>query len=128
SAPPERGETHAARATLEKPVPTTWPASWPAGERGTGRRPGLGPRHADDGGTRRRDLAHRRSRAHRCVRDGDPTSADRRRLNDERGSAVVEFVLVSVLVVTLLLGVLQLTLALHVRNTVVDAAGEGARY
>lgn len=36
--------------------------------------------------------------------------------------------LVSVLVVTLLLGVLQLTLALHVRNTVVDAAGEGARY
>lgn len=36
--------------------------------------------------------------------------------------------LVSVLVVTVLLGVLQLTLALHVRNTVVDAAGEGARY
>ncbi len=29
---------------------------------------------------------------------------------------------------TVLLGVLQLTLALHVRNTVVDAAGEGARY
>ena len=41
---------------------------------------------------------------------------------------MVEFVLVSVLVVALLLGVLQLTLALHVRNTVVDAAGEGARY
>lgn len=41
---------------------------------------------------------------------------------------MVEFVLVSVLVVTVLLGVLQLTLALHVRNTVVDAAGEGARY
>ncbi len=29
---------------------------------------------------------------------------------------------------TVLLGVLQLALALHVRNTVVDAAGEGARY
>ncbi|WP_413452376.1 TadE/TadG family type IV pilus assembly protein [Georgenia phoenicis] len=40
----------------------------------------------------------------------------------------MEFVLVSVLVVMVLLGVLQLTLALHVRNTVVDAAGEGARY
>lgn len=36
--------------------------------------------------------------------------------------------LVSILLVTVLLGVLQLTLALHVRNTVVDAAGEGARY
>lgn len=36
--------------------------------------------------------------------------------------------LVSVLLVTVLLGVLQLALALHVRNTVVDAAGEGARY
>lgn len=32
------------------------------------------------------------------------------------------------LLVTVLLGVLQLALALHVRNTVVDAAGEGARY
>nr|WP_299280076.1 TadE/TadG family type IV pilus assembly protein [uncultured Georgenia sp.] len=52
----------------------------------------------------------------------------RRRLTGEDGTAVVEFVLVSVLVVTVLLGVLQLTLALHVRNTVVDAAGEGARY
>lgn len=41
---------------------------------------------------------------------------------------MVEFVLVSILLVTVLLGVLQLTLALHVRNTVVDAAGEGARY
>lgn len=41
---------------------------------------------------------------------------------------MVEFVLVSVLVVAVLLGVLQLTLALHVRNTIVDAAGEGARH
>lgn len=35
--------------------------------------------------------------------------------------------LVSILVVALLLGVLQLTLALHVRNTLIDSAGEGAR-
>ncbi|MEE6282682.1 TadE/TadG family type IV pilus assembly protein [Georgenia sp. MJ170] len=39
----------------------------------------------------------------------------------------MEFVLVSMLVVVLLLGVLQLTLALHVRNTLIDSAGEGAR-
>ena len=45
-----------------------------------------------------------------------------------RGSAAVDFVLVSALLTLLFVGVLQLTLALHVRNTVVDAAGEGARY
>jgi Flp pilus assembly protein TadG len=41
---------------------------------------------------------------------------------------VVEFVLVSVLVVVLLLAVVQLGLALHIRNTLVSAAGEGARF
>lgn len=46
---------------------------------------------------------------------------------DDRGSAVVEFVLVSVLVVALALAVLQLALALHIRNTLVAAAAEGAR-
>lgn len=46
----------------------------------------------------------------------------------ERGSAVVDFVLVATLLVVLVAGVLQLALALHVRNTLVDAAGEGARY
>jgi hypothetical protein len=35
---------------------------------------------------------------------------------------------VSALLTLLFVGVLQLALALHVRNTVVDAAGEGARY
>lgn len=49
-------------------------------------------------------------------------------LDDERGSAVVEFSLVSVLLVALVLAVLQLALALHIRNTVLDAAAEGARY
>jgi Flp pilus assembly protein TadG len=44
------------------------------------------------------------------------------------GSAVVEFVLVSVLVVVLLLAVVQLGVALHIRNTLVSAAGEGARF
>jgi Flp pilus assembly protein TadG len=47
---------------------------------------------------------------------------------DERGAAVVDFVLVLLVVVPLLLGVLQVGLVLHVRNTLVAAASEGARY
>jgi len=52
----------------------------------------------------------------------------RRTLVDDTGSAPVEFVLVGVLLTFLALGVLQLALALHVRNTVLDAAAEGARF
>lgn len=40
---------------------------------------------------------------------------------------MVDFVLVSILVSALTLGVLQLALALHVRNTLIWCAGEGAR-
>lgn len=47
---------------------------------------------------------------------------------DERGAAVVDFVLVLVVLVPLLLGILQLALVLHVRNTLASAATEGARY
>lgn len=46
----------------------------------------------------------------------------------DRGSAVVEFVLVSVLLVMLLLGVLQVGVYLHVRNVVAASAADGARY
>lgn len=46
----------------------------------------------------------------------------------ELGSAVVENLLVTVLLTTLALAVVQLALALHVRTTVSDAASEGARY
>jgi Flp pilus assembly protein TadG len=49
-------------------------------------------------------------------------------VRDERGSAVVEFTLVSVVLVGLFLGVLQVGLVLHVRNTLVACAAEGARY
>jgi len=49
-------------------------------------------------------------------------------LLDERGSAVVESSLVLVLLVALLLALLQLGFALHVRNTLVASAAEGARY
>ncbi len=45
----------------------------------------------------------------------------------DRGSAVVEFVLVAPLVLLLALGVLQVALVLHVRATFTSAAAEGAR-
>lgn len=50
-----------------------------------------------------------------------------RRLRADRGSAVVEFALVVPLVLFVALGVLQVTLALHVRSTLTAAAAEGAR-
>lgn len=52
------------------------------------------------------------------------------RVPDRRdaGAAVVDFVLVSVVLLSLFLGVVQLGVALHVRNTLVAAAAEGARY
>ena len=46
----------------------------------------------------------------------------------ERGSAVVDFVLVSVLIVVLLLAVLQVAVYVHVRNVVTASAQAGARY
>jgi Flp pilus assembly protein TadG len=46
----------------------------------------------------------------------------------DRGAAVVEFVLITVPLLFLLLGVLQVAVYLHVRNVVVASAAEGARY
>ena len=48
--------------------------------------------------------------------------------HDESGSAVVDFVLVVVVLVPLFLGIIQVALVLHVRNTLTSAASEGARY
>ena len=48
--------------------------------------------------------------------------------SSERGSAVVDFVLVLVVLVPLFLGIMQVALVLHVRNTLTSAAAEGARY
>jgi hypothetical protein len=50
------------------------------------------------------------------------------RRRGEHGAAVVDFVLVSMLVVPLFLGILQVGLFLYVRNTVTAAASEGAHY
>ena len=49
-------------------------------------------------------------------------------VTDDRGSAPAEFVMVAALLTVLTLSVIQLGLALHIRNTVQDAASEGARY
>jgi Flp pilus assembly protein TadG len=46
----------------------------------------------------------------------------------DHGSAVVEFTLVAVVLVGLFLAILQIGLVLHVRNTLVACAAEGARY
>jgi Flp pilus assembly protein TadG len=51
-----------------------------------------------------------------------------RRSRAERGAAVVDFVLVSLVLVPLVLGLIQVALVLHVRNTLTAAATEGARY
>lgn len=47
---------------------------------------------------------------------------------DEDGAAVVDFVLVSMILVPLVLGVMQVALVMYVRNTLTAAASEGARY
>jgi Flp pilus assembly protein TadG len=44
------------------------------------------------------------------------------------GAAIVDFVLVLAVLVPLFLGILQLALVLLVRNTLIAAASEGARY
>lgn len=46
----------------------------------------------------------------------------------QRGSAVAEFVMVATLLIVVGLSIVQLALALHVRNTLIDAATNGARY
>jgi Flp pilus assembly protein TadG len=50
-----------------------------------------------------------------------------RELRSDEGSAVVEFAVVVPLLVLLLLAVVQVGLALHVRSTLQSAAAEGAR-
>lgn len=54
---------------------------------------------------------------------------DRRRITRGRevGSAVADFAMVSALVSVLFIAVLQAGLALHVRNTLISCASEGAR-
>jgi len=46
----------------------------------------------------------------------------------DKGSAAVDFVLVGGILALIFVSVIQLALVLHVRNTLIDAAGAGARY
>ncbi|MFS3128081.1 TadE family protein [Nocardioides sp. Bht2] len=46
----------------------------------------------------------------------------------EGGAAVVDFVLICVILMPLVLGIIQVAVVLHVRNTLTSAATEGARY
>jgi hypothetical protein len=46
---------------------------------------------------------------------------------DQHGSAVVDFVLVMLLLLPLVMGIVQVGLVLHVRNTLTAAASDGAR-
>lgn len=57
------------------------------------------------------------------MRRSRPSTAEQ-----EVGAAVVDFVLVSMVLVPLVLGLVQVALVLHVRNTLTAAATEGARY
>lgn len=46
----------------------------------------------------------------------------------DSGAAAVDFVLVGALLTLVFVGIVQLGTVLHVRNTLVDCAAEGARY
>lgn len=46
----------------------------------------------------------------------------------DAGNAIAEYVMVLALAVIIFAGILQLGFALHVRNTLIDAAASGARY
>ncbi|GAB3249294.1 hypothetical protein GCM10027425_06060 [Alteromonas gracilis] len=52
----------------------------------------------------------------------------RRLRRDDDGAAVVDFVLVSMILIPLVLGIMQVALVMHVRSTLTAAATEGARY
>jgi Flp pilus assembly protein TadG len=52
----------------------------------------------------------------------------RRPDDKERGSAVVDFVLIMIVLIPLFLGIMQVGLVLHIRNTLTAAASDGARY
>ena len=59
---------------------------------------------------------------------GDPAGVRAGDRPGERGAAVVEFTLVSVLLVFLFLLVMQVGLVLHARSVLVSAAQDGARF
>lgn len=59
---------------------------------------------------------------------GHTSPARKHRHTGERGAATVDFALIGGLLTVILIAIVQLTLVLHVRNTLIDAASSGARY
>ena len=59
---------------------------------------------------------------------GRSTASEAMTGNRESGSAVADFAMVSGLLSVLFLAVFQLGLALHIRNTLISCASEGARF
>lgn len=57
-----------------------------------------------------------------------PSMMETVKRSSQMGSAVVDFVLVGSLLALLFMAIIQLTLVLHVRNILTDAASSGARY
>ncbi|HIY23497.1 MAG TPA: pilus assembly protein [Candidatus Brachybacterium merdigallinarum] len=49
-------------------------------------------------------------------------------LRSDRGSAVAEFPMVAVLVIVIAIAIIQASLILHTRNTLIDAAVQGAHH
>lgn len=64
--------------------------------------------------------------SHAAGRPGGRWRGSRR--DGEGGTAVVDFALVGGLLTVIFIAIVQLTLVLHVRNTLIDAAASGARY
>ncbi|PYH00369.1 hypothetical protein CVV67_09640 [Arthrobacter stackebrandtii] len=87
----------------------------------------LGLDHPHERHPRGGTAGDRRSRIGKAVQPGHGPSGSVAR-ERQAGSAVVDFVLVSALVTVMFVALLQLTLVLHVRNTVADAASSAARY
>lgn len=88
------------------------------------------PARARDGEGGRADggrVTARRRLLPRCAL-GHCTGQPPRTHDPERGAAVVDFVMVGALATVFFLAIVQLALVLHVRNTLIDAAGSGARY
>jgi Flp pilus assembly protein TadG len=73
-----------------------------------------------------------RSESHQPTREylvgGSRLKRAAKKRDRESGSAVADFAMVSGLLSVMFLAVFQLGLALHIRNTLISCASEGARY
>lgn len=90
----------------------------------------MGTNNANDGRIGDRHLDGSRSGA--CQRFRPSNKPSHRVLavppSNQRGSAPVEFVLVSSLLVAVVLALIQLSVVVHVRHTLIASAQEGARW